>query len=68
MQQFCSERPGLKEQLTLISRNIEFYTIRLYAFEHKKILGKNSLLSCLKYLEFYPEPRSIAGDLYRILH
>lgn len=68
MKHFCDEHEGYDDKKVLIEKNIKFYNTRLDAFEHRKIVGKNSLLSCAKYLQFYPEPRSFLGDIYRILH
>lgn len=68
MKKYCDEHEGYEEHNALIDKNIEFYRIRLEAFENKRIIGKNSLFTCLKYLRFYPVPKSIIGDLVRLLN
>ena len=68
MKKWCDEHPGNEDKAELIMNNISFYQTRLMAFEHKKIIGRNSLFSCLKYLAFYPRPKSILGDVIRIIH
>ena len=57
-----------KGKVELLDKNIEFYRVRGNAFRHKKLIGRNGLSRCLKYLDYYPRKRSILGDAYRIMH
>lgn len=68
MQRYCEEHSGYDSQKALIEKNIRFYKTRLKAFSNRKIFGKDGLLSCMRYIRFYPEPKSFLGDMYRILH
>jgi len=68
MKKWCIDREESENKRDLIEENIVFYKKRLLAFEKRKIIGRNSLFSCLKYIDFYPKYRSILGDLIRIIH
>lgn len=68
MENYCLNHEGFEIQKSLIEENIIFYKTRLNAFQKRKIFGKNSLISCIKYLKFYPQPKSIIGDFIRLIH
>ena len=68
MKKYCEHHSGYSVQEQLINNNIQFYKTRLAAFKTKKIIGKESLFSCIKFLNYYPKPRSILGDIIRITH
>ncbi len=67
MKDYCNDF-NQSSYLKMIDENIDFYTIRGSAFRNKRIVGKNSLFSCLRYLRFYPRARSILGDVWRLIH
>ena len=65
MKEFCLDN-DLKDKLPVIEKNIEFQNIRYKAFEKRRFIGKDSLFSCIKYINFYNRPLSILGDAWRI--
>lgn len=65
---YCKDNDGFSREEKLIKENISFYNVRLEAFARRKIVGKNSLFSCIKYLGFYPRVISILGDFIRLIH
>lgn len=67
MKEYCTDQ-DLIEKIPLIEENTKFYEARLAAFKNKRLIGKNSLTSCIRYLKFYPRSRSILGDVWRIIH
>ncbi|SMC40467.1 Glycosyl transferase family 2 [Oscillospiraceae bacterium] len=67
MKDYCNDH-DMTDKIPLIDENLEFYTVRGAAFRNRKILGKNSLFSCVKYMKFYPRTRSILGDAWRLIH
>ena len=68
MDKWCEEHDNNSDKRMLIAENIAFYQKRKHAFENRKIVGRDSLFSLLKYLRFYPKNRSILGDVVRIIH
>lgn len=68
MKEYCSDNDEEKRRIKLIENNISFYEARLVAFEKKKIIGRDSLFTCLKYINYYPKWKSIIGDVVRIIH
>ena len=68
MQKYCADYPGHGEEEKLIQENKDFYQLRLKAFRERKIFGKDSLFSCLRYIKYYPVPKSILGDVVRLIH
>lgn len=67
MKEYCNDK-DLTSKIPLIDENIRFYEVRLEAFKNKRLVGKNSLASCAKYLKFYPRSKSILGDAWRLIH
>ena len=68
MGQWCDDHGGNEEKKELIAENIAFYRARQKAFANRKLVGKDSLFSCLKYLRFYQWPKSFIGDAVRLIH
>ena len=67
MKEFCQDN-DMKDKLPVIDKNIEFQNIRYKAFEKHRFVGKDSLFSCIKYLNCYNRPLSILGDAWRMVH
>ena len=67
MKAYCNNH-NMTDKVPLIDGNIEFYKVRGAAFRKRRLIGKNSLFSCVRYLRYYPRARSILGDAWRLIH
>ena len=67
MKLFCHDT-HLDDRLPILDRCILFFSTRYKAFSDSRLFGKDGLLSCIKYIDYYNRPLSFLGDVYRLFH